>query len=294
MYRILLLSLVFICVFFKPAYAENSEPIKILSIGNSFSQDIQTYIDEIAASAGVDVIVGNLYRSGESLEGHWKQASQSNKAYHYEKKVIFNGESQARTLHNISLKDGLADENWDYITLQQTSGKSGLYRTYQPYLGNLIDYIGLHQKNPNAQLAIHMTWAYAKDSSHKSFPYYGKNQWNMYRSIVSTSLQAMKEPSISVILPTGTAIQNARTHATLNRFGDELTADGYHLGPLGDYIGGMVLFETFLAKPYHKDIFKEVNFKPAEITDKQAYLAKLAAKEAVKNPFDVTNIDLVK
>lgn len=291
MNKIILFSLMFLFLSFKPTMAD-AETIKILSIGNSFSQDIQTDIEEIAHSAGVDVVVGNLYRSGESLEGHWKQASNSRKSYQYRKKSIFNGEWKIEDRERVSLKDGLADEEWDYITLQQTSGKSGIYRTYNPYLGKLMDYIGSNGKNPNAKLSLHMTWAYSKTSTHKFFSYYGKNQMNMYRTIVTASRKAMKDHNISILLPTGTAIQNARSHAQLISFDDELTADGYHLGVLGDYIGGLVLFETLLSEANHKDLFRDVTYKPKEITDTQAYLAKLAAQEAVKNPFDVTTIEL--
>jgi len=30
---------------------------------------------------------------------------------------------------------------WDYISLQQVSGKSGQYDTYKPYLSNLVNYV---------------------------------------------------------------------------------------------------------------------------------------------------------
>lgn len=279
---------------YTPAMAEEpTEPVKILSIGNSFSQDIQTYIEEISSSAGVDVVVGNLNRSGESLEGHWKQAAQSRKSYTYEKKNVFNGEWTVKSKKYITLKDGLKDENWDYITVQQTSGKSGLYRTYNPYLGKLMNYISANQKNPDAQVAIHMTWAYSKNSTHKYFPYYGKNQWSMYQAITNATLQVMKDHQIDLVLPTGTAIQNARSHPDLNSYDQELTADGHHLSELGDYIGGLVLFETLIAEPYQKDLFKDVTFHPKEITSEQAYLAKLAVKKAVEDPFDVTNLELI-
>ncbi|MFC7685266.1 DUF4886 domain-containing protein [Ureibacillus sp. GCM10028918] len=293
MYKISLFSLMILFLFLKPAMAD-AETIKILSIGNSFSQDIQSEIEEIAHSAGVDLIVGNLYRSGESLEGHWKQAANSRKSYQYQKKSIFNGEWNIQDRKRVSLKDGLVDEEWDYITLQQTSGKSGIYRTYNPYLGKLMEYIGSHGKNPDATLALHMPWAYSKNSTNKFFPYYGRNQTTMYRAIVAASQKVMNNHNFSIVLPTGTAIQNARSHAQMNSFDDELTADGYHLGVLGDYIGGLVLFQTFIAEANDKDLFKDVTYKPEEITEEQAYLAKLAAKEAVKNPFQVTDIEFLE
>ena len=45
--------------------------IKILAIGNSFSQDATHYLHQIAAADQVDMKVVNLYIGGCSLERHW-------------------------------------------------------------------------------------------------------------------------------------------------------------------------------------------------------------------------------
>lgn len=46
--------------------------MKILAIGNSFSQDATRYLQDIAASAGENLFVRNLYIGGCSLEMHAK------------------------------------------------------------------------------------------------------------------------------------------------------------------------------------------------------------------------------
>ena len=46
--------------------------MKVLAIGNSFSQDATHYLHKIAASDGVEMKVVNLYIGGCSLEQHWK------------------------------------------------------------------------------------------------------------------------------------------------------------------------------------------------------------------------------
>ena len=45
--------------------------MKILSIGNSFSQDAQKWLHQIAESAGEDWHVVNLYIGGCPLAHHW-------------------------------------------------------------------------------------------------------------------------------------------------------------------------------------------------------------------------------
>ena len=46
--------------------------MKILSIGNSFSQDAQRYLHELAKAEGVDIQTQNLYIGGCSLETHYQ------------------------------------------------------------------------------------------------------------------------------------------------------------------------------------------------------------------------------
>ena len=51
--------------------AKNDDIVKILSIGNSFSQDaVEQYLHEIAAADGRQVIIGNMYIGGCSLAKH--------------------------------------------------------------------------------------------------------------------------------------------------------------------------------------------------------------------------------
>ena len=45
--------------------------MKILSIGNSFSEDAQRYLHQIANANGDDIFCANLYIGGCSLERHY-------------------------------------------------------------------------------------------------------------------------------------------------------------------------------------------------------------------------------
>ena len=48
---------------------------------------------------------------------------------------------------NATLLQGLQDEAWDIITMQQSSGKSGLPDTYDIVLQELIDYVNANKTN---------------------------------------------------------------------------------------------------------------------------------------------------
>ena len=56
--------------------------IKILAIGNSFSQDaIETNLLELAQAENIKVVIGNLYIGGASLDLHWNNAKDDKAAY---------------------------------------------------------------------------------------------------------------------------------------------------------------------------------------------------------------------
>ena len=261
--------------------------IKILSIGNSFSQDALYYLHDIANSAGINIIAGNLYIGGCSLEKHSNNALSNAKNYVYYK-WTYTGVTEK---NNISMEEAIHDENWDYITFQQSSGDSGIYTTYQPYLNNLIKYVKSTSLNPNVKLALNMTWAYSSKSTNDNFDQYNHDQSFMYNAISKAYRQASYSTGIDVLIPCGTSIQNARTNKYLRAVGNELTTDGYHLNEgVGRYIAGLTLFETIIKEEnINKDLYKDINFIPNTIdtTENLIYSAKKAVENAIANPFEI-------
>ena len=131
--------------------------LKVLSIGNSFSDDAQAWAHEVFASAGEEALFGNLYIGGCSLERHLHNAQTHEAAYSYRRNMVTMGDEGTATLDT-----GLLDEDWDYVTFQQASHFSGQWPTYEPYLRPLADYV--RRRCPNAKFAVHQTWAYEQDS----------------------------------------------------------------------------------------------------------------------------------
>ena len=58
--------------------------MKVLSIGNSFSQDAHKWLHKLAENNGVDLETVNLYIGGCSLGTHWKNAKENNADYEFE------------------------------------------------------------------------------------------------------------------------------------------------------------------------------------------------------------------
>ncbi len=212
--------------------------IKMLSIGNSFSQDALAYFKGMADDAGIEVEVWHLCIGGCSLEHHYNNMMADLPRYGFS----VNGESRPATC----LSEVIEKEQFDIVTIQQVSNMSGLYSTYHPYIDRLLEYIRKHQ--PNAKLWWHKTWAYEKDSSHQGFALYCKDQAIMYKAICSVVEKINAEVKLDGIIPSGDVVQTLRTKPEFNYPQEpSLCRDGFHMHLLyGRYAVAATWFETLL------------------------------------------------
>ena len=61
--------------------------MKLLSIGNSFSQDAQKWLYDVCKNVGKEIYNVNLYYGGCSLYAHWKFYEEDRADYDYEIKI---------------------------------------------------------------------------------------------------------------------------------------------------------------------------------------------------------------
>ncbi len=227
--------------------------MKLLSIGNSFSQDAQSWLHRIAVANGVELETTNLMIGGCSLYTHWQHVVEQDQAYYLEQ----NGTSAERM---ISIDEALAMEDWDVITLQQVSSHSGRPQTFLPYLPNLYNYC--REKFSNAQFYWHQTWAYEIDSDHGDFHYYNHDQQEMFRRIKDGSEVATKLLGIPM-LPCGETVQKLRETVPAFDYkngGLSLNRDGFHLSlDYGRYTAASVWFRVLTGKLPRTDAFAELD-----------------------------------
>ena len=255
---------------------EPPKSIKILAIGNSFSTDSMEYLYNILKAGGVeDIVLGNLYYGGCSLDQHYQFAKNDSASYTYYKHT---GRGWVKTA-DYKMSQSLVDEKWDYVSLQQTSKTCGLTNSY----GKLDEMIAIvKEKCPDAKLIWNMTWAYQQDSTHSSFPNYKNDQMTMYNMIVNVVNEVITPLGFDVMIPCMTSIQNART----SFMGDTLTRDGYHLDYyIGRYIAGLTWYAAITGCSV-----EEINYNPSatKITDDMLRAAKEAVTTAIANPLKVT------
>ena len=255
---------------------EFPKSLKILAIGNSFSTDSMEYLYQIMKDGGVEeIVLGNLYYGGCSLDQHYSFAKADSASYKYYKNT--SGKWVATADYKMST--ALADEEWDYVSLQQTSKTCGLTNSYGK-LDELIDIV--KAACPNAKLIWNMTWAYQQDSTHSSFPNYNNDQMTMYNMIINVVNEVIAPLNFDIVIPCMTSIQNART----SFMGDTLTRDGYHMDY---YIGRYILGLTWYAAITGGSV-DAITYNPStgKINEDMMKAAKEAVTTAIAKPLEVT------
>lgn len=277
-YKIVVICMCILLLLAGGVYAQQ-KTVRILAIGNSFSQDaVEQYLHELAEAEGISTIIGNMFIGGCSLERHVKNARDNAPAYAYRK---IGTDGKKREKGKMSLEAVLADEDWDYVSLQQASPFSGMYETYEASLPELIEYVKARLPK-KTKLMLHQTWAYASTSKHSGFKNYNCNQLTMYQAIADAVKKAAKANKIKIVIPSGTAIQNART----SFIGDHLNRDGYHLDvKVGRYTAACTWFERIFK---HNVVGNP--YAPEGLDEARKAVAQKAAHAAVKHPYKVTDL----
>ena len=239
--------------------------IKVLSIGNSFSQDAQRYLHRVAKSAGVDMKAVNLYIGGCPLSSHYNNMKSGEASYDFE----FNGE---KTGISVSIKQALMSDEWDIVTLQQQSGRSVDYSTYQPYLSEAAAYV--RQMCPNTKLLMHRTWGYEDGSSLLESIHY-KSMRQMFDDAKIAYEEAAKDIDADGIIPAGDAMMCAYEK------GIKVHRDTFHasLG-FGRYLIALVWFSYITGKNVDEVTFSDFD---EPLSDEMIKAAKEIANDVVKS-----------
>ncbi|PTX98397.1 DUF4886 domain-containing protein [Opitutus sp. ER46] len=130
----------------------SAKTVRVLAIGNSFSDNATRYLDKIATAAGDTLVIERKQFGSATLEQHWAKVTR------------FEADPTAkegRYADGRSLKEALLAQPWDLVTIQQYSRKSHDPKTYEPWARQLHDYIKRHA--PQAQVVLHQTWEYRAD-----------------------------------------------------------------------------------------------------------------------------------
>lgn len=177
------------------ASAAERDSLKLLTIGNSFSNDALGFLPQIAEAGGKKLVVGRASLGGCSLERH---------ARHLREALA--GDPKGKAYQGRSLPEILSSREWDIVTIQQWSQLSFKPETFQPHADELIAAIRTYV--PNAEIVVHQTWAYRDDH-----PWFQKSDGftpaKMYEGLTAT-YKAFADGKGFRVLPVGDAMHLAR------------------------------------------------------------------------------------
>lgn len=239
--------------------------MRILTIGNSFSDDATRYLHQIARSQGVHLEVVNICIGGCSLERHYRNMLGDKKDY----MLCYNG---SFTGFYTTLEEALLSREWDVVTIQQVSHESPKKESFYPYINELADYIRTCQ--PKAKLLLQETWAY-EEGSHRLTVELG---YESHKAMLSDVQEAYKEAAeragFDGIIPSGTLFG-----MMLDRGIEKVHRDTFHasLG-LGRYALGLLWFRYLTGKSVAENGFRELDV-PA--TDEEIEIVKKCVDELI-------------
>ena len=289
---------------YNPPVNFHKADLKVLDIGNSYTQDAQTYLPQIIAASGIDTDF-SLYRafrpsaSFKTWVDCWNDSDNENYSIDFCAGTALDGISGSGSASDGALfRKALQSVKWDIILIHQVSTYSNDYSLWEGdgaggYLQELIRIIRV--TNPQATIGYLMThsyrgtyWANSEGSSYQ--------RW---RNIADATRQLKLEYDIDFIIPYGTAVQNLRASSLNDSY--EFSEDGTHMGAgLGDYVAGCCYFESLLAPRYGVSIwgntFRLTDLDESKggrrnITDQTAVVAQKAAILATLDMWNVSDPD---
>ena len=289
---------------YNPPVNFHKADLKVLDIGNSYTQDAQTYLPQIIKASGIDDDF-SLYRafrpsaSFKTWVDCWNDSDNEYYSIDFCAGTSLGGISGSGSASDGALfRKALQSVKWDIILIHQVSTYSNDYSLWEGngaggYLQELIRIIRV--TNPQATIGYLMTHSYRGS-------YWANSEGSSYlrwRNIADATKQLKLEYGIDFIIPYGTAVQNLRV-SSLND-GYEFSEDGTHMGAgLGDYVAGCCYFESLLAPRYGVSIwgntFRLTNLDESKggrrnITDQTAIVAQKAAILATLDMWNISDPD---
>lgn len=283
--------------------------LKILHIGNSYTQDCTTYapfiMDGLADKTGdkLNITFASCYYSGASIADYNDFFDNESAVIRYNKRLN-NKATYETAKENQTIQQILADEDWDVITVQQASAYAGTWSTFSG-LNDLLDKIIGYCASTHGK-PVKIGWLMPQ------LRYSLIETTGSYAAIIDCVEKVIQTTPIDFVIPCGTAIQNARG-TSLDGVGasGHLTYDANgHLQEglpvlLACYVTALKTLEL-CGMPYHGILGEQTrptdswisghnipgqNGTSTGVTDENCLLAQKCAIAAIKKPFEITTIE---
>lgn len=261
--------------------------LDVLFIGNSFSLDTSAALPTILQSLGMyNVSVYVLYKGGCSMKEHYDYFLNDKDVYEL---WLYDSQGERQLEKKTTIRNVMKREPYDVVVFQQYSLESGNYSSYEPYLAKILQAYKITTISPRTTFAFNQTWAYS--SKHKDLARYG-TQTDMWRKICDATKRMKDASGIDVIIPCGTAVQNARSMTAIETK-NEWTRDNQHISQYqGRYLLACTFFEAIIAPCFGIDIRGDKSIygksKSEQVDESNRKLIQNCAKLAVANNYTVS------
>ena len=253
--------------------------MKILCVGNSFSEDTTYYVAEIATNLGfTNTLIANLYIGGCPIHQHYEHLKNQAPAYRYDRN---DGTGWVST-PDYAIPDAVKAEEWDWIVIQHGSGYGSQYtgEDYYRHLPSLAQELR-DVASKNTKIAFNLTWVGEPTYDHPEMVAFDRDQERLFHTICEIT-QRVVTPYVDTVCQTGTAVQNARTTALNPR----LNRDGYHLGwDAGRYLAGLAFLRALTGAS-----IDAVTWKPQGVSETDAGLILQSVNAAMEHPYTISPI----
>ena len=180
-------------------------------------------------------------------------------------------------------------QDWDVVTVQQVSTLAQDATKLLPSLPYLVNFIRSKCPNKDVVIAWQQVWSFWDEAGGMAASI---QNWQNINAVVKLTL----DYGVDMVIPTGTAIQNARTTELNTQHG--LLRDNKHLGyGVGRYVAACAWFEALLAPVYEVTVVGNVAtheptdsekeksiYETVAVTDANRTLCQQCAASAVSHP----------
>ncbi len=273
---------------------DDDKSLRILAIGNSFTQDVLTYLGDLAKASGIesaDLKVYITYSGGASLEYYSNLIETETLPDGF----FFQQYHGAEEFCEYATFADIISHDWDIITLQQVSTLANDYNSYQPYLDKLATFI--REKCPNKNVALGWNLVWGVGSMTADDP--GTSRWQ--KNAEACRQMLLDTDYFSFIVPSGTAVQNARALG-IDNIGHFITRDNLHLCyGAGLYVAACAWWEAIIAPWCGKSIVGSPAVHPITaqeqasspnpcmpVTADNNIILQLCAAKAIEKPFELS------
>lgn len=200
-----------------PTPTAEKRKLRLVCIGNSYSQDALAYVPFIMQAMGidVDVTIGILMMSSSTLSDHISNFENETAAYTY-----YHYEAGATAWENQGKKTiqyALETYQWDIILTHSAGAGETNKNVYMPKVHRIVNDL-------YTDLAYPVKLGWVSGQTRPAVTNGGANRtdeviMNYYNILQGQSQNVLQESVFDFNIPVGTAVQNARTIPTLKAIG---------------------------------------------------------------------------